>query len=251
MKHKKFQILFSSFGLIAISLFCAPSSYGVILFDFENNVSPFDGTSGVGTMTTEVDDVDPALSATLTTVDVFAPEFDGDAMLTGTILFASAGGGGGTNVAASDSLGINNPSISNGAFETAFGPSGETTNINPGEGWVFEFDTDVVFDFIDFASIGANDEASISIAGGPTVLFGDGTANDIFDDPFSGFVIAAGTDITLSLPAGGSSGTLNQPGDLIRVTSFGVNAVPEPGSLSMFALFISSYCFSRKRRSVV
>ena len=182
-----------------------------------------------------------AQTATLTTVAVTAPEFDSMSMLTGSTIAAV------TNVTGSPggNFGINNLSISNGAFNTATGAGGsESVNFNFQETWTFNFDQDVTFTTIDFASLGGNEtfEVNIGGTGGSDFTFADGAAGDIFNDPFAGLLITAGTNITFV--ADGSLQTTN-----LRIDSFQVHVavVPEP-STAMFGCVAALGLLSRRRR---
>ena len=236
-------------NVFALGSFLALSSAapGVVIFGLANN-DDLDGTVGAGTSQTETDDTDPTLMVTLTTVDVLTPEYeevpDGGGgtiwQATGNTLSALNGDGGGTNVTSAGDLGINNPSINNTNY-ASFGTGSESSNFEPGESWVFEFDTDVVFDLIDFASLGAGDTITLSVEGGPSVDFVDGTTSDIFTDPLSSLVIPAGTDLTFSVS--GDLSTTN-----VRIADFSVIAViPEPSTTTFLGL-LGLFASLRRRR---
>ena len=112
--------------------------------------------------------------------------------LTGNTLAAQTNATGGGN------FGINYLSISNSAFDTTTGAGGsESSNINFLETFTFVFDQDVTITEIDFASLGANESADITI-GAITTSFVDGTPSDVFANPFGTLLITAGTNITLT-----------------------------------------------------
>ena len=169
-----------------------------ITFNFDNGTA-FDG-GGAGAMMVATD-ITTGDSATLTTVDIFAPEYDDAGMLTNTVLSALNGDGVVTNIASgTNAIGVNNPSIGPADYTNLVGGTGtETEDFNPGEGWVISFDQDIIFTEFNFATIDTGNESfDVTIAGGPTVNFASGTASDDFDDPFGSTVVTAGTNVTFT-----------------------------------------------------
>jgi len=211
---------------------CAAQA-ATVLFDFTNN-SELDGNEPAGATMTRTENGE---TVTLTTVALMAPDFDAPMPFDALISL-----GVDTNIDSGDGLGINNPSITNAAFNTATGAGGsESSNLNFMESLTFELDRDVTIESIDFASLGGTVEfLRINVAGVSTDYdFFNGTPNDIFADPLSGLVISAGTDITFT--ALGSSEDTN-----LRVDSFTVNVVPEPSS-SVLALLGGLFVLRRRR----
>ena len=181
MRISKFMVA----CLIAVMASCNPS-FAQILFDF-NDGTGLDGNQGAGaTMTVD--------AVTITTVSVLAPEFDENLDLTGALTDAT------TNISSQqNSLGVNNQTISTNDFDAMFGLGTESSNFNFDESWTFEFDVDVVVTQLDFTSLNvAGEELEITIEGVMgAFVFADGAEGDIFDDPFAGQTITAGTDVTL------------------------------------------------------
>jgi len=204
--------------LIIPALLIASVAFGVtsasaqlVRFEF-NNLDPFDGgndgdvpgSGAPGAVDTRSSD-DESESASMTLVDVFAPEYaeteEGSDIFeaTGEIL-SGPDSGLLANIRTGGNLGVNHP-LGNSDFESAGGPSGEVSNFNTGEGIVIEFERDVIVSEIDFASIDAvNGESfDVNIEGvAETFNFGEEGTRDIFVDPFGGMVITAGTDITFT-----------------------------------------------------
>lgn len=233
MRHS--FVLASAFVLLVMLFPVHSSNADIVTFDFTAaDGSDLDG-GGAGDSITGVPT--GADTATLTNVSVTAPEFDGSGVLTGATLDAE------TNITFGGQFGVNNLSIGNGAFDTATGAgSSESSNFNFLESWTFEFDEDITFVSIDFASLGGGENFDVTI-GTDTFSFADGAAGDIFNDPFAGLEIAAGTDITFT--ANGSLGGTN-----IRIDEFVVDvvaAVPEPGS-ALFGCIAFGLLSTRRRR---
>ena len=113
-------------------------------------------------------------------------------------------------------LGVDNVTATDAQSEVvAMTPNTREENyINGGEFFRFTFDTDVKFTQIDFGDIGNNSDrvgtdgqpaigeiAHVFIEGendGQPFIFGNGMFLDMFDDPFDGLVISAGTEISFS-----------------------------------------------------
>ena len=202
-----------------------PASAAVV-FDFLNN-SELDG----GTSMTRGGIV-------LTTTSVSYRDLS-DVLNPGAIV-----AGGSTSISGSNGLGVNNPTVANGAFQTEFGPGDETNNFNFDETWTFSFDQEVTFDEVNFASIDSQDRFTVTI-GGSSFSFVNGTANDDFSDPFAGLSIAANTDISFLFDPTDNSGSA-------RISSFTVTAVavPEPSSVVLLTgLGVVGSIFSRRRKN--
>jgi Fe-S cluster assembly iron-binding protein IscA len=154
--------------------------------------------------------------------------------------------GGQTNILSPDGLGIDNPTISASSFSSNFGSGTEQSNFNFDETWVFDFGTPVVVDSIDFDSLDggtALDTFTFSIAGSSFMFTNSNTdGSDISTDPFSGLVIAAGQDISVSFSAADNSAAA-------RIASITVAAVPEPSSLLALLGVASAGSIIRRRRS--
>ena len=216
---------FGIFLCIAISTVVSSQGSAQILFDLDED-SIFSDLGINGTIAgVELDGSPATTPVTLTTVDLFAPEFefvdDGTGMGTGTfepttnILFASAGAD--INIGLQrTSIGVDNPSVLDVDF---FGDTGnENRDLNDGEGWVIEFDVDVMVSELDLVSL--DDGALVvTVDGMGTFTFDDvdPPVGDRFPDPFGTDVIPAGTDITFSFS---SPAPLNSAG--LRIQGFTV-----------------------------
>ena len=229
---------------IATLSVAATAKADIVVFDF-NNGTAFDGNAGPGTVFSATGDTDTVV---VTLVDVFAPEIV-DNMLTGNTVTAA------TSIPNGGGLGVNGP-LSNGDFATFAGGMGggvssEGNQFNVGEGVVLSFDTDVVIDEFDFQSFEAGSGFVVSVAGGPSLTLGEvqsPTTND-FADPFSGLVIAAGTNITFE--AFGPSNPDQTPDAFtdIRISEILVhtNVVPEPSSVALLGLLGGLVAVRRRR----
>ena len=231
---KQLFICLSIAFLIAIGSVTSVANADVV-FSFEN-LEELDGNPADGTTMTRTDGTD---TVQLTLVRGFAPEFIEDPdtevnSLTGNTIAAS------TNISSGGTLGINNPSISNGDFEAFVGSTAgsEGSDFNPDEGVVFTFDMDVVFSEFNFVSLDGGAEFEVMVQGVPTVFtFANGTPNDDFDDPLGGLVVDAGTEVTFTAV----SDTFGPDGDTqdfnIRISEFSLNvAIPEPSSIAILCL---------------
>lgn len=204
-----------------------------VLFEFNNN-GDLDGNQPAGTTTTQTENGE---TVTLTTVELMAPDFN-DPMPFDNLITLGVD----TGINSGDGLGINNPSISNAAFNTATGAgSSENTNFNFMESLTFELDQDVTIESIDFASLGGSVEfLRINVDGVATDFdFFNGNPGDIFTDPLAGLIISAGTDITFT--ALGSSTETN-----LRVDSFTVDVIPEPSTVFL-SLLGGAFVLRRRR----
>ena len=166
---------------------------------------------------------DGIASATITTVSLSAPEFDEPSadvdpnetpFLTGNTLNAPSISGdpdnpldGVTTNIGQNAIGINNPSLSNPDFTRFAVANGidvsvgdESSDFNPNEAWVIEFDQDVTISEFNFSSIDSEiDIFEVTVEGVADVFnFSDGNAGDDFDDPLAGLVIPAGQDLTFT-----------------------------------------------------
>ena len=175
-----------------------------ITFDF-NNGTAFDNNAGVGASMMASNGV---TTVVMTTVDLLAPEYeespDGSGIFVPTGNTQSAAGGDNvvTNILpANNSVGINNPSITNQQYANNFGSTlTESGNFNLGEAWVFQFSADVRVAEFNFSSLNAadDDQFTATVFGIPgSFTFEDGTSDDDFEDPLGDLVIAAGTNIRL------------------------------------------------------
>lgn len=225
---------FTSTYLVLLSYLWAQSSLSAITFSFINNGS-LDGNAGIGSSFTASSGTQ---SATLSTVDILFPEFL-SSVPTGNTLSASGQNGGGTSIHGSNGVGVDNPTISNNAFDIAFGPGDENNNFNAGEVWIFNFSTAVIITEIDFTSLDGQEQFTLS-TGGSSRNFQNGTPNDIFQDPLNGLFIPAGAPIQLAASGG--------PDASLRLNSLTVELIPEPtasGLLILAGLFTAS---QRRRR---
>lgn len=192
------------------------------VFDFRGDGSTFDNPASVGVSQT-VDCI------TLTTVDIIGFHATTEALV------SSSGTSGDlfhrTNVAASNSaLGIN----------SALG-SDDSGSFEPGEAWVVDFDTDILFESILFSSVTGADEMTVTILDGSNEGAGRSFAYmDVSSVTFNQSIVA-GTDIKFEMTAGGAS----------RVREFTVSAVPEPSQFALLAglMVIAMAAIRRRMRS--
>lgn len=179
------------------------------VFDFRGDGSTFDNPASVGVSQT-VDGI------TLTTVDIIGFHATTEALV------SSSGTSGDlfhrTNISASNSaLGIN----------SALSGTEDSGSFEPGEAWVVDFDTDILFESILFSSVTGADEMTVTILDGSNGGAGRSFAYmDVSSVTFNQSIVA-GTDIKFEMTAGGAS----------RVREFTVSAVPEPSQLALFAGF--------------
>ena len=223
---------------LAAAAMAAPavtSSAQTVLFDFRTTLGAgLDNVVGSTLDPGNVGDVATVDGLALTIVETFAPEYiagpdGGPAFVeSGVILLGSDGNSVVTNVSNQDALGIANPSISNGNFDMIGGGT-ESSDINPGEGFTFTFDEDVIFTSIELESVVATDTFDVSV-GGVTQL--EAVGDDSFIDDLGALgllTISAGTEITFT---GGG----NVADSSFRIETFEVNVVPEPASLALLGL---------------
>ena len=207
------------FGLlfcIAITTMISSQVNAQIVFDF-NNESDFDNGQGIGATATAM--APDGTSATVSIVDLFAPEFVSNSP-TATILRASQGATVVTQID-NNSLGIDNPSVLDDDFfpdAEGDGAGIENRDINDREGLVLEFDVPVVFTEIDFVSL---DDGVVTVTiegmGSFDIVNDDDVGpNDDFALPFGTDFIPAGADITITL----SSPTATDAN--LRITEFTV-----------------------------
>ena len=182
---------------VRISEFTVTTSADTLIrptFDF-NNGTDFDNGQGIGAATTATS-LDGSVTATLSIVDLFAPEFVGTAP-TATILRASAGDLVVTQIG-SNSLGVDNPSVTDADFFAGAGQ--ENRDINDGEGLVFEFDVPVTITELALVSLDDGNAVMVEIEGIGSFTLTDDVDNpsDDFSLPFGTDLIPAGADITIS-----------------------------------------------------
>jgi len=190
-----------------------------IPFVFANGTE-FAGDQGVGA-TMVRSSLDGNSTATVSIVDLFAPEFVADATgifaPTANILTASEGDLVTSDIG-SNGLGVNNPSVTDLNF---FGDTGsETRDFNDREGLVLSFDVDVSFLELDLDSVD-DGTLTVTIPGlGSFDFIDEGLPGDQIADPFGLALIPAGTQITFEF----SSPTV--PSASIRIGSFIVTTEP-------------------------
>ena len=141
-------------------------------------------------------------------------------------------------------FGIDNETITNGNFDTVYGPGGESSNFNFDETLVFSFDRDVTFDSIDFAALNGTDAFDIEVDG-LTFTFNDGNtdSSDVATNPFAATIFDANTNFALTFVGGMA--------DVARIEAFVVNdatPVPEPGSMMLLSICGIGFAGSRWRR---
>ena len=186
-------------------------------FDFTDGIA-FDGAVAGATLSS---------GGILLTVDaVTAPEFTaGTATPTGGTVDAAIFNNGGNG------LGIDNPSIENDTFDTAFGDDSEFEFISPDEVLSFSFDTDVTVTAIDFFGIGGDETVTATVSSlADTFAFTSNSNSDIQDNPFGeGVELAAGTTISFT-------GVTDSEGGIARYGVQSITVVPEPASLALLGL---------------
>ena len=189
-----------------------PARGASVTFDFIN-ASELDGVTAGATMTR--DDGNVANSVTLTSLEVKGPTYTSGGVWDGTSYTDSR-----TNIlSSSDALGINNDS-SNVPW------SGDSGDFDPGEFWTFEFDRDVIFNFLNLSSFTAATGETVIVSIGTstfTLADGDLDSSDDISDPFGGLVIPAGMDITFT-----GGGDPHDPDDTShwRMPGFTVETLP-------------------------
>ncbi len=191
MRRNKF-----GYGLL---LWIATIAMGASVADAQVFFFEFDGDSGFaigqGIGASQTVRADAFNRVTITTVDLFAPEFaddgTGNFVPTGNTLSASNGDGV-TTQTGSGFFGIDNPSISDDDFFA------ESQHLNAGEGWVVEFDTPVAFDSLNLSSFD-DSVLTVTIEGMGSTLFVGGANDGQYYQPLGvvGF-IPAGADITFA-----------------------------------------------------
>ena len=175
-----------------------------VVFDFFETDG--DGVAGADPAGTDFDpsaanDTVTVDGLTLTVVDVTAREYDlsGDLpVATGNILSSADDDNVVTNISGQRALGINNPSIGNGAFDL-IGDGNDSADFNPGETLTFTFDQAVQFTSIELESVEAEDSFDVLVDG---VAVLETTGDDSFIDDLgglTGLTIAAGSEITFAV----------------------------------------------------
>ena len=189
-------------GTVRIGQFTvtSPAALTQPVLDF-NNDTEFDNGGGIGTIATATS-LDGSNTVMATILDVFAPDF----LNPGAELRASSGGAVATQIG-SNSLGVDNPSVTDDDFFAGAGI--EERDFNDGEGLVIEFDVPVVVTALNLVSLDVG-TLTVAIEGVGTFDFVDDPVNapdDNFSNPFGVDFIPAGADITFSFsspPVAGS-----------------------------------------------
>ena len=198
------------------------------VFDFNNNTD-FDDGGEVDTTSTAIS-LDGSTTVVATIVDVFAPDFANP----GSVLRASESGGVATQIG-SNSLGVDNPSVTNEDFFASAGR--ENRDFNDGEGLVIKFDVDVIVTEFNLVSL---DDGTVTVAiegVGSFDFVNDDVSNpdDNFSNPFGVEFIPAGANITISFstpPVAGSDPPAEAAN--VRITDIRVStsAVAIPGDFN-------------------
>lgn len=201
-------------GMYALS----SSAPAATTFTFTDG-SSLDGAYEDGTMTASDDTT--LQDIVLSTEDILGFE---DSTSTSTI--TSSSNSHRTNATTStDALGIN--SDGNG------GHSGEATNFNPGEAWVFSFDTDLTLTSIEFESMNETGiGATISSSAFSDINLTQASlgAGDVYT--FGNLAVSAGTELTITA----TTTEAFEAGAGWRIESLTVNPVPEPSSTALIGL---------------
>lgn len=176
-------------------------------------------------------------------MDVLFRQYFGD-LTPGNIRSVSSFGIGGTTIASGSSgeaIGLDNPTVDDTEWDTIGGDGNEETDMNHDESWIVSFNVDVFIDILDMESMSAGDSIIISVDDGVTsdVILGDSGGADSFTDPLSGLLIAAGTEVTFT-----ASGDVSTD---IRMESFTITGVPEPGAAILASLSLLSFVGIRRR----
>lgn len=219
-----------SFAATVTAIAMAQPVQSATVFSFTNNSELDDQPAG----TTMIRD-----GVTLTSLSFSYPDLS-SAPTIGGILTT----GGETNILLSGSLGVDNPTITAGDFATSFGPGSEQSNFNFDETWVFEFDQPVTVDEIDFASLTGTDGDTFTFdIGGNVFVVNDGnTTSDVSTDPFSGLVIGAGQDISVTF-----SSALGDTSAVSRIAAITITVVPEPALPMFLASAVPAWWLGRRR----
>lgn len=163
---------------------------------------------------------------TATIVDVFAPEFVDDGtgtfVQTANILSASAGDLVGTDIGV-NSLGVDNPSISDDDFFASAGL--ENRDFNDGEGLVISFDVDVSLTELDLISIDDGTLTATIPSIGSFDFVNEELVDDLYVDPFGLNLIPAGTPITFEF----LSPTVADAS--VRIEGFAITTEPRMGAV--------------------
>lgn len=220
------------FFAVVLSVFCTNAEAGLIEFNFTNG-GPFDET--------EVGDYVTVSGLRLTIRGIEYRDLTGVDSIRDTpgSLISRTGDFQGDN----SGFGIDNETITAGNFASAFGPSNEQNRFNDEESLIFDFDKDVTLSSIDFGSFDTASESFVLQAAGmrTEIANADTGAGDVASDPFSGAVIAAGTDIRLSF-----EGLTSDFGSLQALSVS--TSVPEPTSMILFGVTSIGLLLGRRRK---
>ena len=220
-------------GLLLAGPWGSQANAALVSFAFTGG-SELDDVPAGATMTR--DDGNVANSVTLTSLEVKGPTYDSSGMWDGTSYTDSE-----TSIQdSSNTLGINNLS-SNVPW------SNDSRDFQPGEFWTFEFNRDVIFNFLNLSSFSNTDGDTVIVSFGSSTFTldqGDLDSSDDISDPFGGLVIPAGTDITFT---GGGDPNDPDDGSQWRMPGFTVETVPEPSAALLLLMGGVAAIWTRRR----
>jgi len=230
MSRSYIQLLAAALFVVVMTSPAQSATVVTAVFNFTNN-SELDGEPAGTTMVRD--------GITLSSVSFAYPDLSNAPTIGGIITT-----GGETNIISSDSLGVDNPTITAGDFSNDFGSGTEQSNFNFDETWVFDFDAAVTVDEIDFASLTGTDGDTFTfdIGGNQFVINDANTTSDLATDPFSGLVINAGQDISATF-----SSSENDNSAVSRIVSITVTTIPEPSFAILLSSAVPAHLLRRRR----
>lgn len=220
MSRKKRNSVIVLLGAVTIAV---TSASAAVVYDF-NNGNSLDGAGVGGTFVQD--------GLTLTTTEIISY----------TGMLGSTNANIKMNSTSANSLGVNSPE------GTPAGASSDPRDFDPGEGWSFSFDQDVVLDLLNASSMDTPTEMTISSSAFATkvIAYDDWGNDDInLNTLLSGITISAGTEITLQNTSAVSDGIVSHDW---RLTELTVTVIPEPGTLGLMgACAVGAFMIRRFR----
>jgi hypothetical protein len=212
-------------ALCTVAVFCSVNTGAAIVFDF-NDGTGLDNVGAGAAMTVG--------GVTLTTSDVLG--WDGS-----TFTLDSDGESHETNISGSNNaLGVNSAT-------TPVNAGNDSANFDPGEAWIFSFNTNVYLNIIDLSSLGAGAQMTLSAPGITSIVINDdGGSADIFS--LGDIFVSAGTLITIANSSATSTGTSGADSHDFRISELEVTAIPEPATLGLMALSMGGLFVARRFR---